>query len=702
MTTLAELILRADYRQIDEASGSLGGLTQAGGKAASAMKSLAVTLGAAFGVSEVMQAAEAYTTISNRLSLVTKSSDELYAAQSDLFEIAQRTRSPLEATAEVYQRLAQNAGALGLSLSEVGDTTETINKLMVISGTSAQASEAALTQLGQAFASGTLRGEELNSVMEQAPALAMAIADGMGVTVGELRKLGEQGKITSAAVIEALNQQGAAVDAQFARMAPTIAGATTTIKNSFIEIVGKMDQTVGASSAVAEALMGISDAMDNEVFAEFTRLTVTWGETFSRAADEIDGAGEAIGGVGAAIKAAMGAGWQTFVDMPNNIRTGIQLLTIEITDFVAKGVSGFQTLKEASKAIFTSDTISGAIARGDVRYKAYEDAYQASTADILAENAKIKAQGEFLARRAELEKLLDGTGILDTKQGSGKGKTTAAAEPDKKAEKERAAAEKRAADQEIYWNNQIVAEMDRIAQEAEMENAAYEAKRQRLQEQFASEAELENLEYQRKLDDYAIYAEMENIAKESQIAYKEKMAKDHENRLLSIDKKSAIEKRTHTQKALTDVAALMNTHSRKLFELGKAAAIANALISARESVVDAFKWGSKIGGPPLAFAFAAAAAAAQAANIASIASTSFGGGGSASSSGGGSAGGAASAPDTSGIASSQQQPVRASVVDIRIQSRGLWRDEDVAELMEAMGERLVDGARFGRVEFVRQ
>jgi tape measure domain-containing protein len=702
MTTLAELILRADYRQIDEASGSLGGLTQAGGKAASAMKSLAVTLGAAFGVREVMQAAEAYTTISNRLSLVTKSSDELYAAQSDLFEIAQRTRSPLEATAEVYQRLAQNAGALGLSLSEVGDTTETINKLMVISGTSAQSAEAALTQLGQAFASGTLRGEELNSVMEQAPALAMAIAEGMGVTVGELRKLGEQGKITSAAVIEALNQQGAAVDEQFARMAPTIAGATTTIKNSFIEIVGKMDQTVGASSAVASALMGLSEAMDNSIFTEFTRLTVTWGETFSRAADEIDGAGEAIGGVGAAIKAVMGAGWRAFVDMPNNIRTGIKLLTIEITDFVAKGVSGFQTLKEASKAIFTSDTISGALARGDARYKAYEDAYQASTAAILAENANIKAQGEFLARRAELEKLLDGTGILDTKQGSGKGKTTATAEPDKKAEKERAAAEKRAADQQIYWNNQIVAEMDRIAQESEMENAAYEAKRQRLQEQFASEAELENLEYQRKLADYAIYAEMENIAKESQIAYKEKMAKDHENRLLSIDKKSAIEKRTHTQKALTDVAALMNTHSRKLFELGKAAAIANALISARESVVDAFKWGSKLGGPPLAFAFAAAAAAAQAANIASIASTSFGGGGSASSSGGGSAGGAASAPDTSGIASSQQQPVRASVVDIRIQSRGLWRDEDVAELMEAMGERLVDGARFGRVEFVRQ
>lgn len=701
MTTLAELILRADYRQIDEASGSLGGLTQAGGKAASAMKSLAVTLGAAFGVREVMQAAEAYTTISNRLSLVTKSSDELYAAQSDLFEIAQRTRSPLEATAEVYQRLAQNAGSLGLSLSEVGDTTETINKLMVISGTSAQSAEAALTQLGQAFASGTLRGEELNSVMEQAPALAMAIADGMGVTVGELRKLGEQGKITSAAVIDALNQQGAAVDEQFARMAPTIAGATTTIKNSFIEIVGKMDQTVGASSAVAEALMGLSEAMDNSVFTEFTRLTATWGETFKRANAEIDGAGEAIGGVGAAIKAVMGAGWQAFVDMPNNIRTGIQLLTIEITDFVAKGVSGFQTLKEASAAIFTSDSISGALARGDARYKAYEDAYQASTAAILAENANIKAQGEFLARRAELEKLLDGTGILDTKQGSGKGKTTAA-EPDKKAEKERAAAEKRAADQAIYWNNQIVAEMDRIAQESEMDNKAYEAKRQRLQEQFASEAELENIEYQRKLADYAIYAEMQNISEAGQQAYREQMAKDHENRLRAIAEDAAKkDKTTLTNKLgaaktyMESLYAATGAHSNKMTKLiqtvGATQALVNAYTAASQALAD----------PTLPFWAKAGAVAQVLATGMGLVNAIKGSGGSGGGGGGG-GGGTTSAPDASGIAPAQQQSVRASVVDIRIQSRGLWRDEDVAELMEAMGERLVDGARFGRVEFVRQ
>lgn len=699
MTTLAELILRADYRQVDEASGSLGNLTQAGGKAASAMKSLAVTLGAAFGVREVMQAAEAYTTISNRLSLVTKSSDELYAAQSDLFEIAQRTRSPLEATAEVYQRLAQNAGSLGLSLSEVGDTTETINKLMVISGTSAQSAEAALTQLGQAFASGTLRGEELNSVMEQAPALAMAIAEGMGVTVGALRSLGQEGKITSAAVIEALNQQSAAVDAQFAKMAPTISNATTTIKNSFIEIVGQMDQTVGASSAVASALMGLSEAMDNSVFTEFTRLTATWGETFKRANSEINGAGEAIGGVGAAIKAVMGAGWQAFVDMPNNIRTGIQLLTIEITDFVAKGVSGFQTLKEAAAAIFTSDSINEALARGDARFKAYEAAYQASTAAILAENDNIKAQGEFLARRAELEKLLDGTGVLD-------GKTSRAAavvdtsKEDKKAAKERAAAEKRAADQAIYWNNQIVAEMDRIAQESEMDNKAYEAKRQRLQEQFASETELENLGYQRKLDDYAVYAEMQNISEAAQQAYREQMAKDHEDRLRGIAEDAAKkDKTTLTNKLgaaktyMESLYAATGAHSNKMTKLiqtvGATQAFMNTYIAASQTLRD----------PTLPWWAKAAAVASTIATGMGLVNAIKGGGGSG---GGGGGGGAASAPDASGIAPAQQQNVRASVLDIRIQSRGLWRDEDVAELMEAMGERLVDGARFGRVEFVRQ
>ena len=172
MTTLAELILKADYQQIDGASTSLDRLTSTGEKSIGMVNRLAGALGVAFGVREIIEASEAYTTINNRLSLVTDSSEELAAAQQDVFNIAQRHGSPLKETAEVYQRLATNADALGMSLSEVGDTTETINKLMVISGNIRRIRRRRIDAAWTGVCIGYLRGEELNSVMEQAPALA--------------------------------------------------------------------------------------------------------------------------------------------------------------------------------------------------------------------------------------------------------------------------------------------------------------------------------------------------------------------------------------------------------------------------------------------------------------------------------------------------------------------------------------------------
>ncbi|MBN6345382.1 tape measure protein, partial [Escherichia coli] len=123
-----------------------------------------------------------------------------------VYDIAQRTYQSLDATAQVYQRFADNADRLGLSQQKVAELTETVSKAVAISGASATAAQAALTQFGQALASGQLRGEELNSVMEQTPALAKAIADGMGVSVGELRKKAQDGEMTIEKVIQALER----------------------------------------------------------------------------------------------------------------------------------------------------------------------------------------------------------------------------------------------------------------------------------------------------------------------------------------------------------------------------------------------------------------------------------------------------------------------------------------------------------------
>ena len=155
--------------------------------------SVAGPLAAALSVRGVYDMAEAYSTLTNRLKLVTGSSADLAAAQAAVFNIAQGAAQPLASTAELYQRIATNQEALKLSGEGVAGIVSTISKTLAVSGASAQSANAALIQLGQAFASGVLRGEELNSVMEQAPALSQAIAAGMGKTVGELRAMGAAG-----------------------------------------------------------------------------------------------------------------------------------------------------------------------------------------------------------------------------------------------------------------------------------------------------------------------------------------------------------------------------------------------------------------------------------------------------------------------------------------------------------------------------
>ncbi|WP_314384950.1 tape measure protein [Pseudomonas brenneri] len=223
---------------------------------------IAGPLAAAFSVNSVYKATEAYSTLTNRLKLVTGSSSELAAAQKAVFDIAQSSAQPLNATAELYQRIATNQDALKLSGEGVAGVVGTISKTLAISGASAESANAALIQLGQAFASGVLRGEELNSVLEQAPALSQAIAAGMGKTVGELRAMGATGELTAQAVVKAIQSQSGAVDALFARTATTIGNSFTKISNSMTRFVGELDQATGASSRVAVEFVGISQAID--------------------------------------------------------------------------------------------------------------------------------------------------------------------------------------------------------------------------------------------------------------------------------------------------------------------------------------------------------------------------------------------------------------------------------------------------------
>lgn len=202
----------------------------------------------------VIGKADEWTNLNNRLRLVTAGQAEFAAAQAEVVRIAAAARQPLGATAELYQRIAMNQEALKLSGADLARVVETISKTMVISGTTAAGADAALVQLGQAFASGTLRGEELNSVMEQAPALAQAIAKGLNVPIGKLRELGAAGKLTAKDVIGALQSQAGAVDDSFGKMSATVGQATTLFNNNLQVMIGRADEATGASKALAAGI----------------------------------------------------------------------------------------------------------------------------------------------------------------------------------------------------------------------------------------------------------------------------------------------------------------------------------------------------------------------------------------------------------------------------------------------------------------
>ncbi|EPP8381990.1 tape measure protein [Acinetobacter baumannii] len=205
-------------------------------------------------VSAAISKMDTYTGLQNRLKLVTNNQVELNKATEDTFRIAQKTYSAWDSVLQVYQRFSDNAKTLNLTMDDTARLTETVSKAVAISGASAQAADAALVQFGQALASGTLRGEELNSVMEQTPALAKAIAQGMGITVGQLRSVAAEGKITSKEIVKALKNVQDDVDALFAKTDITIGQSLTLLNNEITKFVGESGKGSGAAHVLADSI----------------------------------------------------------------------------------------------------------------------------------------------------------------------------------------------------------------------------------------------------------------------------------------------------------------------------------------------------------------------------------------------------------------------------------------------------------------
>ena len=272
-TEYARLVFKVDSAGLKKAQADLDAVKKKSGlldtqnkKTASSARLLGIALAAsiaAMQVRKVVQYADAWTNVENRLKLVTSGTQELTQAQNDLLKIAQDSRQSFESTATLYQRIASNAENLGLSYDTLLGITKTVNEAMAVSGATAQESTAAIVQLGQAIGSGELRGDEFRSIAEQAPRLRDALVQGLGVDgVGALRELAEAGELTSERVIIALQSQADVIATEFGDMDATVSQAATTMSNAFTTLIGRVNDAIGFTDGLATAMMGLAEVMD--------------------------------------------------------------------------------------------------------------------------------------------------------------------------------------------------------------------------------------------------------------------------------------------------------------------------------------------------------------------------------------------------------------------------------------------------------
>lgn len=230
-----------------------------------AMRTLTVAAGTAVGVGSLREIAglvDKYAALNSRIKLSVSTNDEFIASQLGVQRIANESGQELNAVGSLYVRTSGAVRQYGMAQETALKVTDLVGKSIRLSGATAQESASANLQFAQALGAGTLRGEELNAVLEAAPRLAQALADGLGVPQTKLKQLGEQGALTSQQIINALLSQEARLNSEVAQTPLRLSEAWNTLGNSVQVYVGKADAASGASAALARGIQHVATNVD--------------------------------------------------------------------------------------------------------------------------------------------------------------------------------------------------------------------------------------------------------------------------------------------------------------------------------------------------------------------------------------------------------------------------------------------------------
>ena len=275
--------LRRALTDLDVSSGrAVGGVQRLDGSLQSISRGFGVlkvaigALGLGVTVGSIISTADSMQTLNNQLRLATGSAEKFGIAMESIERIAMENKVSLQSVGEMYVSNERALKQLGKGQQEVLRFTENVTKAMAVGGGSAQAQAAALTQLGQAMASGVLRGDEFNSIAEQAPMVMTLMADSLKVTTGELRKMASEGKLTADMVYKALTNAEATTKLQSmsGATATTVSQAMQQVSNQWELAVNKiMNGEGGISQSLASMISG---------FAGVIPKVLEFGEAFTQ------------------------------------------------------------------------------------------------------------------------------------------------------------------------------------------------------------------------------------------------------------------------------------------------------------------------------------------------------------------------------------------------------------------------------------
>lgn len=673
-------------------------------KLASAIKSAIIAAGAISAIKSIAAIGDEYAKITGLLKLATDNQDEFNFALAESKHVAEATRAPLAQTVETYAALERSTKSLNKSQKEIFSVLETVNKSIALTSPAAESAAASLTQFGQALGGDFKAGaQELNSILEQTPGLAIAIADGLGVPVSSLKALGEAGELSAEKVFRALEKISDEVDEKFTQIPQTIGSATTLIKNDLLVALGdsKVSQPLIdslndlratlADPAVKDGIVSIASALVTltKVLAESASGFADFGKDLAFVAASVTGNVSPLEALERQIKAI-------------DESVGKSRLFAEEFSFVF--MSDEQLKEERLKIQGQINLITGGFAQIQSAKQAAMPDIKFNAPDIKSPDLNIKQllnagyEQEEKDRKQHFENMKDiDKEFWDSVESEGKQRDadteimnrqknntdTLRAELETRTLISRQAAE----GQYSYLLSDYQRELVAIQNQQNLKTAelqkSIEAENQTRANQRANELDF----YQKnKLDDSALrdeFLEQDKI-----------IAQTHEEELFTI-RQEGINARAELDRAeyqarLASVGQLGEAlislgqgQSKKIFKIGQTLALAQAAVALPTAVMESFKNG---GGYPWGLIPAAAMLATGIKNIQQIKSAggSLGGGGGGSvptpSLGGGSMGSGPSIPSTSGTTEAFKQK---QVIEIRgVSPDSLITGAQLAEILQ--------------------